>query len=272
MSEKEQNEKKIIKVDEIENPALVYAMYEMKDKKTKEAEAKFISELRKATFITPAIVEIKGADGEFKVAASSAERGDTRIQFMMLTTESGSKFLPAFTSMDEVRKWRKEEKLQTVICNFDQYINIITSDPEGPAGVAVDPFGSNLLLSRELLQGLKTALEAQENNQVYIADVKEHPEELETALTEFFEENGKVEKAYILLMRRGQNVSLLLIVDHDIPEGAGEEEVKSIRRELFDAIAEVSKPKLKGQPLSIAAFADDFGRKAVDNKFPFYTR
>lgn len=272
MSEKEQNEKKIIKVNEIENPALVYAMYEMKDKKTKESEGKFISELRKATFITPAIVEVKGEDGEFKVADSSSERGDTRIQFMMLTTESGARFLPAFTSMDEVRKWRKEEKLQTVVCHFDQYINIVTSDPEGPSGIAIDPFGSNILLSRELLQGLKSALEAQANSQVYIADVKDHPEELENALTDFFEENGKVEKAYIQLMRRGENVSYLLIVDHDIPEGAGEEEIKSIRRELFDSIADISKPKLKGQALSIAAFADDFGRKAVDNKFPFYTR
>ena len=36
MSEKEQNEKNFIKVSEIENPALVYAMYEMKEKKTRE--------------------------------------------------------------------------------------------------------------------------------------------------------------------------------------------------------------------------------------------
>ena len=50
-------ENKRLKPSEIENPALVYAMYEMKEKKTQEAEAKFISELRKATFISPAIIE-----------------------------------------------------------------------------------------------------------------------------------------------------------------------------------------------------------------------
>lgn len=272
MSEKEQNEKKRVKVSEIENPALVYAMYEMKEKKTREAEGKFIAELRKATFISPAIVEVKGADGEYKVVDSSSEKGDTRIQFMMLSTEDESRFLPAFTSMDEVRKWRKEEKLQTVICNFDQYMKIITSDNEGPKGLAIDPFGSNILLSRELLQGLRKAVEEQEKSQVYIADVKEHPEELEAALTEFFEENGEVEKAYMQLMKRGETVSFLLIVDHDIPEGASKEEIKKIRGELFDKIANISKPKLKGMGLSIAAFADDFGRKAVDNKFPFYTR
>ena len=74
------------------------------------------------------------------------------------------------------------------------------------------------------------------------------------------------------LMKRGETVSFLLIVDHDIPDGASDEEIKNIRKELFDKIANISKPNLKGMALSIAAFADDFGRKAVDNKFPFYTR
>ena len=110
------------------------------------------------------------------------------------------------------------------------------------------------------------------NNQVFIADIKEHPEELEKSLTNFFEENGKVEKAYMQLMRRGDNVSYLLIIDHDVPEDADEEEIKTIRRELFDAVADVCKPELKGKALSIADFAEDFGKKAADNKFPFYTR
>ena len=102
-------------------------------------------------------------------------------------------------------------------------------------------------------------IEEQQKTQVYVADVKEHPEELEKALTEFFDENGQVEKAYMQLMKRGETVSFLLIVDHDIPDGASDEEIKNIRKELFDKIANISKPKLKGMALSIAAFADDFG-------------
>lgn len=266
------SENKKLKVSEIENPALIYAMYEMKEKKTKEAEAKFVSELRKATFITPAIVEVKGEDGEFKVADGSSNGGDTRINFMMLTTEDGSKFLPAFTSMDEVRKWRQEEKLQTVVCNFDQYINIVASDKNGPRGIVIDAFGSNILMQRELIEGMKAAVDKQRNEQVYIGEPKEHPEELEKALTEFFEENKTVEKAYMQMMRRGETVSFLLIVDHDIPEGTDEDQLKELRHTLFDAIAKVAKGHLKGMSLSIAAFADEFGKKAVDNKFPFYTR
>ncbi|WP_044974366.1 enhanced serine sensitivity protein SseB C-terminal domain-containing protein [Ruminococcus sp. HUN007] len=260
MSENTENKK--IRLDEIENPALVYAMYEMKDKKTKETEAKFISELRRATFITPAVVEVKGEDGEFRVAEDSSQKGETRIQFMMLQNDKKERFLPAFTSMEEVRKWRKEDHFQTVICNFDQYINIVASDAEGPRGLAIDPYGSNILLSRELLEGLKSAIDERNNSQVFIADLKEHPEELEDALRDFFNEDGTVEQAYLQLMRRGNDVSYLLIVDNEFPENASEDEVKSIRKNLFDNIAEKIKPALNGRPLSIAGFSDEFGKKS----------
>lgn len=260
-------------LSEIENPALIYAMYEMKEKKTQEAEGKFISELRKATFISPAIIEVQDENGNFKIADGTPSKGgETRVSFMMLTTEEGTKFLPAFTSMDEVRKWRGEEKLQTVVTKFDQYINIVGSDPNGPAGVVIDPFGSNIILQRPLIEGLKAAIDQKKNDQVFIAEPKEHPEELEKILSEHFDEIGNVEKAYMQMMRRGDTVSFLLIIDHDIPEGTDEEGIKSIRKNLFDDIANTAKPHLNGMALSIAAFADDFGKKAVENKFPFYTR
>lgn len=267
-----ENKEKKIKLEEIENPALVYAMYEMKEKKTREAEGRFLSQLKQAVFITPATVEIKGEDGEYHVAEDSSQTGDTRIQFMMLSNADKETYLPAFTSMDELRKWRKESKIQTVVCRFDQYVNIIATDPEGPKGLAIDPFGSNIMLSRQLMESIKNAVDKKLANQVYIAELKERPEKLEAVLKEFFDKEGTVDKAYLQLMRRGENVSILLIVDNRFPEGASEEEIKAIRKTLFDSIAEAAKPELNGQALSIAGFSDDFGKKAVNDREPFYTR
>ena len=183
-------ENKRLKPSEIENPALVYAMYEMKEKKTQEAEAKFISELRKATFISPAIIEVKDENGEFVIAdESKPSNGEVRVSFMMLSSEDGTKYLPAFTSLDEVRKWREEEKLQTVVGNFDRYINFVASDPNNISGVVIDPFGSNIILSNQLIGGLKSAIDEKNNTQIYISDLKKHPENLENALIDFFKEN-----------------------------------------------------------------------------------
>lgn len=263
--------KKTIKLEEIENPALVYAMYEMKEKKTKEAEAKFISELRNGMFITPAVVELKGEDGEFRPIEGPQQPGETRIQFMMLKNDDGGIFLPAFTSIDELKKWRKEEKLQTVVCRFEQYLNIIASDPNGPAGLAIDAFGSNILLSRQLLEGLKKAVDERVAAQVFIRDIPEREEEIENVLTDFFKEDGTVEKAYLQLMKRGESITILLIVDSDLPEGADKDEIHRIRKELFDRIAEAVKPALKGNGFTIAGYESDF-KNAVASKTPFYTR
>ena len=266
-------ENKRLKPSEIENPALVYAMYEMKEKKTQEAEAKFISELRKATFISPAIIEVKDENGEFVIAdESKPSNGEVRVSFMMLSSEDGTKYLPAFTSLDEVRKWREEEKLQTVVGNFDRYINFVASDPNNISGVVIAPFGSNIILSNQLIGGLKSAIDEKNNTQIYISDLKKHPENLENALIDFFKENGTIEKAYIQMMKRGETVSFLVIVDHDIPDGTTDEQLKELRNNLFETIAQAAKPHLEGMSLSIAGFTDEFGKKAVENREPFYTR
>lgn len=269
------SEKKIIKLEEIENPALVYAMFEMKEKKTRESEAKFIEELKKATFISPAIVEIKGEDGEYKLAENSEVKGETRINFMMLQSAEGGTYLPAFTSMEQLRMWRKEDKIQTLVCGFEHYVNVLGAGENAenaPQGLAIDPFGSNILLSRELLAGLKKVIDERASTQVYIRDLDETPEDIVSELKGFFAENGTVKQAFLMLMKRGETTGYLLIVDNDLPEGADEEKIREVRKTLFDSIAEKIKPLLKETPLSIAGFADDFGKQAVVNKTPFYTR
>ena len=67
-----------------------------------ETERKFISELRKARFLSPAIIEVKNENGEFVTAVEGkADPKNTRVNFMMLTQKDGQKFLPAFTSIED---------------------------------------------------------------------------------------------------------------------------------------------------------------------------
>lgn len=136
------SENKIDKLEDIKNIALLDAIKEMKDKKTKEAEASFISELKKANLITPANIDV------------NAEDGKQRINFILLSNDKGDVYLPAFTSMDELKLWRKDEKTQAVVCKLEQYIGIILSNPNGPKGLVIDAFGENILLSRQFLLGL----------------------------------------------------------------------------------------------------------------------
>ena len=256
------------KITDISNPALVYAMEVLKEKKDKNSEMKFISELSRARFISPAIIEVKDENGEYKLAETDgiSDPENTRIHFMMLTQNTGKKFLPAFTDMDEVRKWRKEENLQTVVTTFDNHMEMILKDDDGPSGFVINPFGSNMIMPRELLAQLKEAADKHRDEKIMIGDPRDYPEDLVGVLSDFFEENGTVEKAYILMMKRGEQESYLLIIDFDNAD------YDLQRRKLFDAAAEAAKDHLNGLSLSIASFADELGKKAADNKLPFYTR
>lgn len=260
-------------IRKIENPDLIEAIENLKkDSQNKENEIAFVAQLRKAVFISPAIIEVKDDNGEFhRLEAEKADPENTRINFMMLSQKDGKTFLPAFTNLNELKKFREDEKLQTIVTNFEQYLSIICSDDKGPDGFVIDPFGSNLIMPRELLKALFNAekkMNEEHKNQVLLGDAKEYPEDLLDALKNFFDENGTVENAYIRMLRKGNEVSFLFIVDYDDCEDKDEK----VRKELFDAIAECAKEFRKGLGISIVSVADDFGKQAIENKLPFYTR
>lgn len=252
------------KISEISNPKLVQAMTDLKEKQTQEAEKIFMEELGRSRFLSPAIIKVKDENGEYQIAKEGrADPANTEINFMMLSNPEGKHFLPAFTSLEEVRKWRKEENLQTVVTSIDNYMSIITSEQGGPEGLVIDPFSSNIIMPKGLFESLKAASNKDKDEKIMLGEPKEYPDGLIKSLTDFFDENGKVEKAFIQMMKRGEAVSFLLVVDFDQSQD---------RRELFDAIAEKAKSYLDGLSLSIAALSDGFGEKATENKFPFYTR
>lgn len=254
-------------IESIENPALVLAMCNLKDRKTKEAEEKFMLELKRARFLSPAIVEVKDENGDFqKATGGKSNASETRINFMMLSMEDGRKFLPAFTSMDEVRKWRGDEKLQCVVATMDNYISIINRDPNGPSGIVVDPFGSNIVMHRQLIEKMQDKQNGGQSEKIMIGDPKEFPQALADALSKFFDENGNVETAYLFVMRRGDVLSYLIILDYDT-------EAESDRRKFFDAIAQASKEHLNGISISIAPLGDAVSEKIItEDKKPFYTK
>lgn len=260
-------------IRKIENESLIEAIVNLKkDPQNKQNEIAFVAELRKAVLISPAIIEVKDENGEFKrLEADKADPKNTKINFMMLSQKDGKTFLPAFTKLEELTKFREDEKLQTIVTNFDQYLSIICSDEKGPDGFVIDPFGENLIMPRELLMALFNAsrkMNDEHKDQFMLGDAKEYPQDLIDSLKDFFEENGTVENAYIRMMRKGNEISFLIVVDYDNCE----EKDEAVRKELFDAIAEHAKDFRKGLGISVASIADDFGKQAVENKFPFYTR
>jgi len=144
----------------VSNPMLVGAIELMKADDTPEHRKMFIDELVKAEFLSPAIVEpepTEDAEGQLTIASGS------KVQIPMLSTSEGSRFFMAFTDKAEFDKWQeKNPKLPFFALRMEEYASmVLRRDPQGnlcPAlGVAVNPFGANILLPREMLASLLTA-------------------------------------------------------------------------------------------------------------------
>ena len=263
----ESNEIKKTDFDKVDNSALVKAMSEAREKKSGEAELEVISELKKARFISPALVDDK------------SPKGGAHIQFMMIKDQDGKRFLPAFTSKKELLKYRSEAAIQTVVCTLKQYVDLLTSREDGPCALVVDPFGANVLLTKDFLERLKDEMD---DTKLKVVDFNEHPEEIENCLKEFFDEEGTIEKAYIQLMKRGEVVSILLIVDNKYPDNASDEEIGTLRKDLFDRIADRIQPEFKkyksdnpvysGLQFSLTDLNLSLGKEIAEGRTAFYTR
>lgn len=105
-------------------------------------ESRFLSVVHMSE--TPTVKE----DGTVKLNA------DTKIGFVLLNTPSGEAWQPAFTSWDEVFKWKdvtSSATPQTFVLGFDDYMTMLGIN-NTLRGIVINPFSDNLLIPRELLE------------------------------------------------------------------------------------------------------------------------
>ena len=87
----------------------------------------------------------------------------------MLTGAEGMRFFMAFTDLDEYVIWQEknpEQKLPYFALRIDDYAAmVLRRDAKGnicPAlGIAINPFGANIIVPREMLAGMMSAKAAQ---------------------------------------------------------------------------------------------------------------
>ena len=143
----------------VSNPMMVGSIELLKAEDTPEHRQMFLDELQKAKFLAPVVIDpVPQPDekGQVKIAR------DAKVQFPMLSTEDGRKFFMAFTDWTELKKWRDEENQQTFAMNFDDYAGmLLRKDAQGnisPAlGFVINPFGGNIVVTREMVAGMIAA-------------------------------------------------------------------------------------------------------------------
>lgn len=140
----------------VSNPMLVGAIELLKAEDSKDHRNLFMTEMLKAHFLAPAIINPTpevNEKGQAKLAPGS------QIQFPLLTAPDGKQFFMAYTDWTELKKWKDEENQQTFALGFDDYAAmLLRKDKEGnsspAAGFVINPFGGNIAITREMAAGV----------------------------------------------------------------------------------------------------------------------
>lgn len=137
----------------VSNPMLVGAIELMKADATPEHQKMVSDEIVKANFLIPAVVTPVPEPDE--TGAVRPVPG-SQVHFPILTAPDEKKFFMAFTDMEELKKWKDVEGQQFFAMTFEDYAGLLLrKDSEGKtnpaAGFVINPFGGNVVVSKEML-------------------------------------------------------------------------------------------------------------------------
>ena len=116
----------------------------------KENEIKLIKALKITQFLAPIIINqpLSKLDG----SAIFEEEG-SNIKFITLVDdEKKLSFFPAFSSLEEMMKWRKDNEQETIQMQLKDYIALAENSQNSYAGVVINAFSCNLTLSFNVIK------------------------------------------------------------------------------------------------------------------------
>lgn len=261
----------------IENPALVWAIEQLRIQNTKEAQKQLFTEIVKAVFIVPATITPVGEP------TAPDEKGERRqqaqVRLRMITSKADqSKVIPLFTDDEQKAKGEKEgdPKPQYVPLRLVDVARVVAADPQ-LAGVVINPYGAvNVRLTREQVIALlgQPKQAAQPNAQpaaqqpgvqqvqVKIGTPTQMPTDLLQRLTVELEKDPRVTRAWLRFLEKEDEKGYLCVV-----EGEGVN-----FKALFPRLAESAKPYPAGLRFFAAPYQGDFGAKATRDALPFFER
>ena len=161
----ENNAKKInlreVKASDIKNPELKAALAELKKERTQENEQKMIRQLEKARLLVP--VSIKGTSAK-----------NMQISFVLVHTNDGKTFFPAFTDEEESKKLQRPEasKGQFIVRTVLEFAPFLSDARNQAEGVVIDPFNANIVLPKKLVISLAQAHQQARENEKALASGK----------------------------------------------------------------------------------------------------
>ena len=143
-------------MEPLENDRLKEVIKNLHENYNEDTEEKFLAELKNASFLAPADIKVE-EDLKEKIESDGTITLDknTPMNFMLISSEDGKNFFPAFTDEEELSK--DPEKKDAIIINLETYLEMLDSNTEeNIAGIAINPFGEAIVIPKEMLIDIYT--------------------------------------------------------------------------------------------------------------------
>ena len=135
----------------VTNPELVQALAKLHQENTPQNQGVVLAyTVETASFLAPVIVA--GPNSQHPVGPVNL-KGKNPVQFRLIAAKDGRTFLPAFTDLDELRKFTGENPQQVLILRFDNYASMLAQGGQA-AGLVINPMGVSLTLDRDTVAKL----------------------------------------------------------------------------------------------------------------------
>ena len=217
-------------------------------------------------------VMLLSEEPEAKEDGSAEFKKDSLMQLPLLSAPDGAKFYPAFTDWQELKKWEDMKEPKTLLITFDDYAAMVLKNPE-IQGVVVNPFSENMMIERKLLEHLRmkkdmllkgSSMQQVENDtEVALSEPVNVPGKMIEEMLKVMKTQQAVEKAWLRLMKKGEEISYLLVVDISLPVN---------QETIFESIANGVRPYLNGMYINMISYQKEFGKKAVEGVAPVYEK
>ena len=229
----------------VSNPELKRAITRMYQEGSRDSKETALRCLVRAQLLAPVVVQREGKQDH--------------IQFMLLPNQDGSNFFPVFTDLEELRKQFNQPDQQTLVLTFADLAGMILRDSSA-AGLAVNPFGENMTLGRELVEivvGDMGALHAQ----MQLSRPEPWPEGLAKAVSNQAALLAEVQRVWLCWAQdAGGGQGYLLLVEH-----TGRQD------RIFEALGQAVRPHLDGARADVASY-DKRYESVLKNMEPVFRR
>ncbi len=192
---------------------------------------------------------------------------DTKFQLLVIADDQGNYYFPMFTSMEELRKWDKNNETESLVMTFEQYLPFIEMSKNDVFGIVLNAYSENVPISCQYIldlnaDRLKNLTEHQvTSDELFdLRDPVGKVDDLRQSLIGVGQHYSEIKAIYLKERLVKNQPSHWFIVVDMVPENP----------KLFQILGESARPYAKGKGIEFLFASTPEGKKIVQENQGIY--